>query len=481
MRFNRKLVEYYALTVILILPILILGIVYKFYPVIEIEYGLLALSILNLVAILLKNIFFRTKLTFTFRAKINFIFLSFLSIFNIYVFLIITKKPITFCLLNICECLLFPYIIKFLIFLTNLYFNTKNDKYVLLQKKKLSQKKLLVIGITGSYGKTSCKNILRELLSIEYKVISTEKNFNTPMGIALSIDRINDDDEIFIVEMGARKKGDVAFLCDMVNPTHALITGVTEQHLETFGTIDGIVEEKFCLAKSLPSNGFCVFNTNDKYALRMYKDYMGKKVSACVNKKGEIFATEIKSGITGSEFVLNVDGTTYKVKTKLLGKHNVINIVSCVALAYKLNVPMDKIVKKIETLEPIEHRLEYVYSNGIHILDDGYNANLLGVKSALEVLRTFPGKKIIVSQGIVELGESAERINKLAGVEIAKVADIVIVSGPNAKYLTDGLALGDFNGELIHAKNMKKIQDVLKTTVNDGDTVLLQNDVPDIY
>lgn len=454
---------------------------YKFYPIVEIDYVLIALSIFNLVVVLLKNIFFRTKLQFTFRAKINLVFLSILSIFNVYIFLVITQKPITYCLLNICEYLVFPFIIKSVISFTNLYFNKKNDKYILLQKKKLLQKKLLVIGITGSYGKTSCKNILRELLSIEYKVISTEKNFNTPMGVALSVDKISEEDEIFIVEMGARKTGDISFLCDMVKPTHALITGVTEQHLETFGRIDDIVEEKFCLAKSLPSNGFCVFNTNDKYSLKMYKEYTGKRVSASVNKKGDIFATEIKSDISGSEFILNVDGSAYKVKTKLLGRHNVINIVSCVALAYKLSVPIDKIIKKIETLEPIKHRLEYIFSNGIHILDDGYNANVLGVKSALEVLGTFPGKKIVVSQGIVELGASTERVNKLVGLEIAKVADIVILCGSNTKCLSAGLRLGNFNGEVIYAKNMKKIQDALKSVVNCGDTVLLQNDVPDIY
>lgn len=394
--------------------------------------------------------------------------------------MIITKKPLTFCLLNICEYIIFPFIVKIVLSFNNLYFSAKNKKFILLQKKKLSQKKILVIGITGSYGKTSCKNILREFLSTEYKVIATEKNFNTPMGIALSIDKIKDDDEIFIVEMGARTRGDISFLCDMVNPTHGMITGVAEQHLKTFGTIDDVFNEKFCLAKSL-RGGVCVFNTNDKYVLKMYKEFMGKKISGCTNKMGDVFATEIKNGVSGSEFILNIGGSQYKTTTKLLGRHNVLNITMCAAMAYQLNVPIEKIVKKIEKLEPIKHRLEYTFSNGVHILDDGYNANIHGIKSALAVLKAFPGKKIIVSQGIVELGESTERINKLIGVEMAKVADIIIVSGVNTGYLVEGLKVGNFHGKILCVRSMKKIQKALKEVISCGDTVLFQNDIPDIY
>ncbi len=448
----------------------------------KIVYATLFLTVFSLIIILCKIFSYRTKFKFTERGTIYFIFSLFLHIFEVSIIAVLVKKP-SIIALTICPVILAePLIIAFVSCVLNFVYNRKNANFISKQKDKVIRISPIIVGITGSYGKTSCKNILKNFLSDDFRVCCTEKNYNTPIGVALTAEKMSNDVEIFIAEFGARKRGDIKELCTLFSPSYGIITGVCEQHTETFGSLEDVYKEKFELARSVYENGgTCVFNGNDKNVLRMWREYRGKKIVAASYKKGDVYADEITLDSTGSRFTLNVRDKKYLCKTALLGRHNIQNIVMCAALAVELGCDVEKIVKKIENLPQVPHRLEYTFANGVYILDDGYNGNVYGIRSAFEVLSVFPKRHVVVSQGIVELGEKAAETNENIGRELACVADVAILSGVNAKYIEKGLKSKNFQGRIIIAKNMKCVKKCIKSTVKIGDTVLLQNDVSDIY
>lgn len=363
--------------------------------------------------------------------------------------------------------------------LANPFYEKKNRRFIDSRCRKLRESNALKIGITGSYGKTSCKNILAAILERKYSVIATEKNYNTPMGIALTAERMTGREEIFIAEMGARRRGDIAELAALVKPDYSITTGVCAQHLATFKSAHNIFLEKSELSKN---TGFVsVFNCNDKYALKMYKECRGGKVKVCCNKTGDVYADDVKTGCDGSSFKLYHKDGVLELQTRLLGKHNVINIALCAALALELDVSAEAIADAVRELKPAPHRLEYSFANGIHILDDSYNSNVQGIKYALEVLDSFGSRRVILSQGIVEGGKKGAELNRAAGREMALHADAVILCGRNAKNIGAGLQDAGYTGELYRCRNLKHARSRFKDILRAGDALLLQNDLPDVY
>lgn len=360
--------------------------------------------------------------------------------------------------------------------------NRNNKKYVDKARAFLAENKNLIkIGITGSFGKTSCKNILNHLLSMDYNVNATKASFNTPLGIARAVGDINKATDIFIAEMGARYTGDIKELAEIVKPKYAIITGVTRQHLETFQTIENIYREKQELANSIPLNGFCVFNGDNSYTKYMYYKCKTDKCIVGFNISYDMYADNIKTNMDGSTFDLVYDEKRVQCKTCLLGKHNILNILLAAAMAKRFNISDQKLVEGIATLKPVKHRMELLKpANGILIVDDSYNCNIDGAIAALEVLKDFEGRKVVFSQGIVELGEDRQAdVNKFLGKLISKVADIVLLCGTNSKAIKAGLDEEEFIGEIRVYKNLKNAQEDFKNILNAGDVLLLQNDLPD--
>lgn len=437
---------------------------------------------LSLCFCVYKLITYRIKFKFTYRGKIYCISSELIYFLHIVFLYANIENKIINLLINCVINIAYPLIYKVVEYVLNIYFERKNAKFVELQSRKLKELNPIVIGITGSYGKTSCKKILECLLEDDFDVISTDKNFNTPMGIAMTVTKLKPDNQVLIAEMGARKAGDIDELCRLFPPKYAIITGVCDQHIETFGSVESIANEKYKLAEATAKqDGLCVFNTNDKLVFRMFKSHKGKKISASNSKKSNFHAGGIRLSDKGSTFDLHVGDKVYLCKTNLLGRHNVQNIVMCVALAVELGCNIDKLVKKIEKLPQIKHRLEYMNSNGVHILDDGYNGNIKGVLSSFECMTFFPHKRVAVLQGVVELGKKTEEINIKIGEMAAKIADTVVLLGINGKYIEKGLNNAYFQGKIIKLKSFRQLNDTIKKEVKRGDTLLLQNDVPDVY
>ncbi|MDD4624002.1 MAG: UDP-N-acetylmuramoyl-tripeptide--D-alanyl-D-alanine ligase [Bacilli bacterium] len=358
--------------------------------------------------------------------------------------------------------------------------------YLKSAKEKLKDRpNLKVIGVTGSYGKTSSKNILNDILNSKYISFTTPKSFNTPNGIMKTIN--NDLDkftEMFVVEMGACKLGDIKELCDIVHPKYGIITSIGLAHLETFKSEENIQKGKFELIESLPSDGIAVLNKDDANQVSYKLKNKCKIIWIGIdNKDADIYASDIKMSNNGLVFNIIIKKKKYKFETTLLGKHNVYNILGAVALGLEFGIDIENLQRAVKKLKPIEHRLELKEQNGIYIIDDAYNSNPVGAKSALEVLDMMPGKKIVVTPGMIELGEKEYKLNMEFGMEIAKVADEVILVGKKqTEPILDGLLSMEYNEEKIHIiNNVKEAYLLLNELKGKSTYALFENDLLDTF
>lgn len=358
------------------------------------------------------------------------------------------------------------------------------SRYLHQAKSKLAKRNdLIKIGITGSYAKTSVKYILNTILSQKYKVCMSPQSFNTQTGLSKVVNNyLTDLDQVLIAEMGARSKGDIKKLCKLISPQYAIITGISPQHLLTFKSLDNIKRTKFELVESLSQNGVCVFNGFDQEVCDMYS-WANVDKKYLVGKDKDISAKDIQFDQDGTKFVLVLGEKEYNVHTKLLGEHNVQNILLCVQMAKCLGLSDQQIVRGIKSLQPVPHRLELVKTATNLILDDSFNANIRGSKIALDVLGKLPGRKIVITPGLVELGEREYDENVVFGEQIAGVADfVIIVNKVNFEAIKEGLDNKKFKEENIsQAETLEQAKILMKDILQPGDTVLFENDLPDNY
>ena len=352
--------------------------------------------------------------------------------------------------------------------------------------KLKEMKNLKVIGITGSYGKTSSKNILYDVLDIKYNVFKTPKNYNTPNGMMLSINNYLDKfNDYFIAEMGAFQKGEIKELCDMMHPTYGILTRIGTAHLESFGSRENIRDGKFELIESLPKDGIGILNKDDEMQ-RSYKlKNTCKIVWIGIDEDADVKAINIKLSPNGTEFdcIFKGDENKYHFRTKLLGKANIYNILASIALGKELGVSIEQLIQGVLSVTPVEHRLELKKMGDIHIIDDAYNSNPVGSKMALDVLNLMPGKKIIVTPGMIEMGKEQDEINKNFGRQIADVCDEVILIGEmQTKPIYEGLKEKGYKEEHIHILNDVRLAFPLIGKLKEGETyALLENDLPDMF
>ena len=362
--------------------------------------------------------------------------------------------------------------------------NTFRQVYKRRAKKKLaSMPNLIKIGITGSYGKTTTKHILNVMLSTRYCVCMSPHSFNTPMGLTKVINNyLETNHEILIAEMGARQVGDIAYLCNLIHPKHAIITGVGNQHLATFGTLDNIYKAKKELVDAI-EDGYICFNAQNEGSLKMYNECTKDKYLCGIDGDYFVSISNIKASSKGSTFDLKIDNECVSCTTKLLGKSNLEDIALAAGLAYKLGISPLGIKNAISILKPIPHRTELIEENGLTIIDDSFNASVESSRNALETLALFEGEKIVVTPGLVELGDSEYAENVAFGESIAKVANkVIIVNKTNQQALMTGLLKSGFDeNNILEVETLNDAKQKLKDILSGGEIVLFENDLPDNY
>lgn len=361
------------------------------------------------------------------------------------------------------------------------------NSYIKKAKKKLaSVKNLKVIGITGSYGKTTVKNILNTILSEKYKVCASPSSFNTPLGLSKTIlSNLNEDCEIFIAEMGAKQRYDIQELCEMVKPEIALITGVGNQHLLTFGSVEEIIKTKSELAEYVTEHGGKLYiNTDSDGSKTLAKNFKNAITISINDGKSAIIAQDIVTTKEGSKLKLCYKDEDVKCKTILLGSHNISNILLAAAVAIDMGLTLKEIATGIEKLVTIPHRLEIVKSSSTYtIIDDAYNSSVEGSKASLEVLSKFDGKKFVITPGLVELGSEQFNSNFEFGINMASVCDYVIIDSTiNYDAISSGLIFGGFDEKnIIQVGNLSQAVQMLNSLASSNDVVLFENDLPDNY
>lgn len=465
------------------------------FKYIEIKYAYLIFYIVYSVLLIIyvhKNKNKKDKKPLVLTARVKRMFFTMYALILIIILIIILR-------FNIEYYYVYTFILGLLLYLESLIpvianiINKPIEKSVFLYYKNKCINKLKnmsnmeVIGITGSYGKTSSKNILNDILNSKYNAFPTPKNYNTPNGIMLSVNNYLDKfNDYFIVEMGAYKVGEIKELCDLVKPKYGILTKIGTAHLDTFLTVENIQKTKFELIENLKSDGIAILNKDDELQ-RNYKIKNKVKVLwiGIDNKDVDVYATNIKLTNKGTSFdcVFKDSKTKYKFETKLLGKANIYNILAGVLLGKVLGIGIQELIQSVKKIHPVEHRLELKNINGLNIIDDAYNSNPTGSKMALDVLSMMGNKRIIVTPGMIELGSSQYKLNKEFGMYMkGKVDEIILIGKKQTKPIFEGIKESKFN--MKHVYVLDDISDAfpLIEKLKDKDTyVLLENDLPDLF
>lgn len=354
----------------------------------------------------------------------------------------------------------------------------------------------VVIGITGSYGKTSTKEYLAHILNGRFRAYATPKSYNTLMGVCIAInnDLSNDSGcDYFIVEMGAYVPGEIAGICDLVKPQISIVTAVGPQHLERFGSLENTARAKYEIIEALPPEGAAVFNWDDPYVRAMYeRGYPQNRIGVTWQNTDlatqlRFHARDIRATVDGLRFdvVDTLTGEEQPITTRLVGQHNVTNILLAIATARHLGMSLGEIALRVASLEPAEHRLQRrVLPGGVTVIDDAYSANPVGAQNALNVLSLYrAGRRVLITPGMVELGPIQDEENRKLGRLAAQVCtDIILVGEDQTRPIQQGIRETGFPADRLQVYDTREEAIAwFNTALQPGDTVLFLNDLPDTY
>lgn len=358
--------------------------------------------------------------------------------------------------------------------------------YYIKDAKKLltSHKRLQIIGITGSFGKTSVKYYLTALLGVKYNVLMTPESYNTPMGVVKTIrSSLRATHDIFVCEMGAKYVGDIKELCDIVHPENGIVTSIGEQHLESFGSIQNIINTKYELADGIPDSGKLYINISSETIDKNRPPRAA--VTYGLTAAADYYASDISVSARGTTFTLVHGEERQEYTTKLIGEANVVNIVGALAAANgAYGIPLAAMKGAVASLKCVPHRMELLDRGNTVIIDDAFNSNPAGAAAALRTVALFDAVKIIVTPGMIELGEKSEELNAQLGANAASVCDYIVAVGEKqAKPIVKGAKDAGFDEDRIYVAKTFAEAMAFVNSIEQGKkkVVLLENDLPDNF
>jgi UDP-N-acetylmuramoyl-tripeptide--D-alanyl-D-alanine ligase len=345
-----------------------------------------------------------------------------------------------------------------------------------------------VVGITGSYGKTSTKFFTAHLLESRYRVLMTPESYNTAMGICRVIrGQLGPEHEVFVVELAENEKGGFEYLLSLVPCSISIVTSVGLQHLEEFGSEAAILRVMKGFV-SMPGSGSTIVLNGDDPVLVNVESVQGKRLlraSAGGSLSSDLHAENIVMTADGLFFdTVMSQGERFACHTMLLGRHNVENILLAIAVARELGVSWNAIQDGVATLQAPPHRLQMMAgAGGMRIIDDAFNSNPAGFAMAMEVLAAFPSRRVLVTPGLVSLGDAEDAQNIEAGRQAAGAADTVILVGPKkTRPVREGLLSAGFpETSILTARSLEEVTGLMRSLLTPGDTVMFENDLPDTY
>lgn len=382
-----------------------------------------------------------------------------------------------------------PFVIYIAAFVLQPFEKAIQNGFKRAARKKLSARPDLdIIAVTGSYGKTSVKFAVETVLAHRFSVLATPGSYNTPMGVCKVVnDDLSPAHQVLILEMGIRNPGDIEELCLIAAPKIALVTSVGIAHLESMGSTEAIAKEKGSLLHFTAPDGHAVLNADDDQVRSMEQQFPGRTwlVSSENHPDAHILASEIQFGPDGATFkVTDEAGATIQMNTRLVGRHNVTNILMAIAVGRIYGLRLRQIAQAVSKLEPVPHRLVVRREGAITVIDDAFNSNPVGARNAVEILGQLDARKrYIVTPGMIELGERQDEENRLLGHHIAQHADVAILVGERRTYaIAEGLRDAEFPEQNIQiVQSLFEAKDFLNEALESGDVVLFENDLPDQF
>lgn len=367
-----------------------------------------------------------------------------------------------------------------------------NARYTRRARRQLKRVHPTVIGITGSYGKTTTKGCVAEVARLVGPTLPTPASFNSYLGVVRTInEELQPNHQTFVVEMGAYRRGDIAELCELVEPTVGILTAIGPAHLERFGSLEVTTLAKAELGESLPADGLFITRADDPRCREAAKRAVCPVhlFSPAPHDDAHFWAEDLNFKDGRTTFILHLGGESegeIAVTSKLLGRHNVANLVASAAVGSHLGLSATQIGQALGRVKPVQHRLSPIVNrrSRLVVIDDAYNSNPEGAAAALEVLADHAGgRKVLVTPGMVELGPDEEAANRKFGTEAAAVCDLVVLVGDTpAGSVREGLEAAGFGSSAIRSvRNSRGAEELLSKETRPGDVILFENDLPDLY
>jgi UDP-N-acetylmuramoyl-tripeptide--D-alanyl-D-alanine ligase len=391
------------------------------------------------------------KVVFTARVKRFFLFLALAVIFGDLLCLVSQKCHVYPLLLPLGVALGASFLYEKILFI-----GFKKEA----QKKLSSIEGLKIVAITASYGKTSIKNFIYQIISPYINTYKTPRSVNTLGGLVKDINSdLPKETQLYIAEAGARVKGDIDDIAKLLNHHYAIVGSIGEQHIEYFKTLENIRDTKMEILNSK----------------NLQKAFVHISANVKPNDIVEIFGQNIKNikaSLDGIEFDLELDSKSYHFKSPLLGAFNAINLTAAILIAHQLGVDIKDIQKQVEKIKQVEHRLQKMEVAGKIIIDDSFNGNLEGMISSYELIDSFNGKKIIITPGVIE---SDCDTNIELAKKIDEVFDTIIITGKvNANILYENI----HKAKKVLLKDKERLEETLAEHTMPGDLILFSNDAP---
>lgn len=331
-----------------------------------------------------------------------------------------------------------------------------------------------VVGVTGSCGKTTTKNVLVQLLAGLRRTVGSPNSFNNDIGVPHTLFLADASTEVLVVEMGTNHPGEIAALCRTARPTAGIVTNVGAAHLEGLRTIQGVALEKGALPAALPAEGFCVLNADCSSTPALRSRTSARVITFSVEGEGDLDATRPWFHSAGTTFRLEGREITFP----LLGRHNVQNLLAALAACRGLGIELDEVLPAVSRLEAPRRRLERVELDGIALFDDTYNANPESARASARVLAGFHGhaRRVLVLGDMAELGESAAELHHALGRDLARFGiDLAVLVGELSLATAAGAREGGLGSEqVIHFASVEQALERVPELLREGDAVLVK-------
>jgi len=371
-----------------------------------------------------------------------------------------------------------------------------NQRFLNRAQQRLRDVRPLVVGITGSYGKTTTKACVAAVLDLLGPSYPTPASFNSTLGVVRAINEgLQPQHQSFVVEMGAYRTGDVRELCELVHPRTGVLTAIGPAHLERFGSLDVTEQAKGELADAIPADGLFVTRADDERTLRVARTRAAGRVllfAPAPHPEADLWAEDVRLEEGRTRFALVVragvagpEEQRAEVRARLLGEHNVANLLAAAAVGVGEGLALRDVARALGRVTPPDHRLAPIVNRaaGVVVIDDSYNANPEGAAAALTVLRDHPAtRRLLVTPGMVELGEREREENRRLGTLAAEVADVAILIGPRGADVAEGMrAAGAPEEKILSFPDGPAAHAKLAELTRAGDVILFENDLPDVY